>query len=355
MRAYDIRISNPTTGALIQPSYFAGLGIDSTYTSLANGVSLPNALNVEMDIPVAPYAQPRQGSFIRVWGISIQEMAQAGQLNFANITVKAGMAKGLPLANPQQYGVIAEGTIFQAYGNWRGTDMTLDMTILPPAGTDNQPVNLTLNWPRGQTLEQPLRQALQTGFPGYNVNVVVSSQLVAKTDQKSLPYSKLSEFSQMIFKLTQPMGTAAGITPQGGGPYPGVNIVIKPGKQLLAYDNTADYGGHTFASPLQIQFQDLVGQPTWISPTNINFACVVRSDIQVGDYIRMPLNPQNSNPLAPPFVLTAGPIAFPGAPSTNQVALAGIFVVQEVHHFINFRQPDGNSFVTTYDAAFVSQ
>lgn len=351
MRYYDITLTNPDTGQVIKPSYFAALsGWNSTYSSFYNGQSLPNALNVEFDIPVAPYAQPRQGAWLRVWGISLAEMAQAGQLNFANITLKAGMQKGLPLANPAQAGIIMEGTVFQSFGNWRGVDMTLDMTLLPPAGTDNKPVNLTLNWQRGQPLGPALQQALHTAFPTYTVPTpAISAQLVAKTDQKSLPYTKLSEFASMIQKLTTDPQYTSSIVPIGGGTYSGVDIIILPGKKIVAYDGTVDFGQNTFSNPKVIGFQDLIGQPTWISPVSINFACILRSDIGVGDYVMLP------DRLASPYVLTTAAAAFIGTPARNSSALKGVFRVIEMHHFANFRQADGDSWVTTYDAVFVPQ
>jgi hypothetical protein len=347
VRYYDVTITNAKTGALIQPSYFKSLGVKSSYFSSLNGQPLPAALNIELDIPVAPYAQPRQGAWVRIWGISLQEISQSGGLNFADIVIKAGMQKGLPLATAAsaQAGIIMQGTIFQCYGNWIGTEMTLDMTLLPAAGTDNKPVNLTWNSPKQTPMGQAIRQTLSTAFPGFKITVAVSASLVLPYDQTGT-YTKLADFASMIANISQGQ-QFQGIKPLGGGAYPGVSITIR-GNEIVAFDGTANYGNNSFASPKTIAFQDLIGQPTWISPNQLNFKTVMRADLSVGDYIRMPAT------LATPYVLTAQGAAFPNTPARNATTFKGVFVITEVHHFGNFRQPDAASWVTVFDAAFVN-
>src|ERR1700752_2385438 len=125
MRFYDIKITDPKSGKLIQQ-----------FTSLNTlGQTIPGALNVELDIPVFRMAEPAGAAYVRVWGISIKDIGQAFDLNGKNIEVSAGMAKGLPLANPKQSGLILQGTIQQAFGNWQGFDQTLDFVVNVTSGS----------------------------------------------------------------------------------------------------------------------------------------------------------------------------------------------------------------------------
>ncbi len=115
MRSYDILITQPSTGALVQ-----------RFTSRdASGRAIPGALNIEWDIPVAPFATPMGAAWVRVWGVSLAQISQSSDLNGMNIQVFGGMQKGLPLANPMQYGLLVQGQIFQAFGNWIDTNQTL--------------------------------------------------------------------------------------------------------------------------------------------------------------------------------------------------------------------------------------
>lgn len=78
--------------------------------------------------------------------------------------------------------------------------------------------------------------------------------------------------------------------------YTGVEIAIV-NREIRVWDN--DYAYHSDASsrtsaaarkqnPIQIEFTDLVGQPTWIAFGVMSVVCVMRADIQTGDHILMP-------------------------------------------------------------------
>ena len=88
-----------------------------------------SALNVELDIPVSP-GHLTVGAFVRIWGIDRQTLLNARVFNRQSIQVFGGMQKGLPLANPNQQGLLVQGSIFPALGNWVGTDQTLDLYIV---------------------------------------------------------------------------------------------------------------------------------------------------------------------------------------------------------------------------------
>ena len=154
MRYYKIVITDPSSGNVITPPGFDGLLGGASYTSFVNGQSLPGAWNVELDIPVIGAATPQGSAGARIWGISRQEISQANDLNGKNISIFGGMQKGLPLANPAQSGLLVQGFIFQAFGNWIGTDMTLDFVINPGQATSSTPGGLgTLPKPKNLVLK----------------------------------------------------------------------------------------------------------------------------------------------------------------------------------------------------------
>ena len=96
----------------------------------------PNALNVELDLPVAPDHLPKSGAWARVWGIPLQTLLNAKSFNSQPIYVYGGMQKGLPLANPAQSGLLVQGFIFQAFGNWIDvTQQSLDLVIMAGSGS----------------------------------------------------------------------------------------------------------------------------------------------------------------------------------------------------------------------------
>jgi hypothetical protein len=81
----------------------------------------------------------------------------------------------LPLANPAQAGLLVQGYIWQAFGNWIGTDQSIDLIIAPgppPPDINNLsvPPNLTLNWQQGQSMSDAIKNALTTAYPGFTVN-----------------------------------------------------------------------------------------------------------------------------------------------------------------------------------------
>jgi hypothetical protein len=343
MRFYDIQIFNPKTGQIVRPVYFDTLGLNSTYTSFVNGQTLPAALNVEIDVVLANYATAEVGSWVRVWGVSLQELSQANDLAFCDIVVYAGMRKGLPLAKPEQSTFpLVQGRIFQAFGNWVGTSMTLDLVLQPATGTLAKTENLTLEWRKGKQLAAAIDAALKTGLPDFKRTIKISDKLVASGDQIG-PYGTLTQFASTILTLTQDQ-QYKGIKPLGGGTYGGVQIGVR-GKEIIVYDGTSNVGQKgTIEKPKEIAFEDMIGQPTWIGPNTINFKTVMRTDIGLSDYVKLPQS------LALPYVLTTPGAAFSNVPSRSKSIFDGSFIITKAHAFGNFRQADAASWVVSFNA-----
>lgn len=335
MRFYRIVISEPASGAVVTPPGFdADLLGGATYTSFVNGRTLPNALNVELDAPTIDAATSQGFSLARVWGISLQEISQAKDLVGKNIAIFGGMQKGLPLAKPAQAGLLVEGVVFQAFGNWIGTDQTLDLVISPgPAsgsdpgglGTLAAPRNLTLDWKGGAPLGPALKSCLGTGFPGYTINVNVSADLVRPAGDTP------TGFYPTLGQLAQDMRTMSASIIKTKG-YAGVSIV-PTARAINAFDSPQG------DKPIAIAFEDMIGQPTWIESPNIQLKTVMRADLAVGGRITLP----------PTLVINS---AQANSALLNQRAnFQGGFFVVSIRHVGDFRAPSADAWVTVVEAA----
>jgi hypothetical protein len=247
-------------------------------------------------------------------------------LNGKTIAFYGGMQKGLPLANPKQAGLLAQGTIYPAYANWQGTAMTLDMQIVNYlyAGLQNA-VNIVLNWKANQPLATALQNALSTAFPQSIINIAISPNLVQNHDEPHKS-STMPEFAQYIQQKTQAML---------GGDYSGVDIAMN-GQVIQVSDGTVQ------TSPKQIAFQDMIGQPTWRELTTLQLQTVLRGDIGFSDFVTLPKTIT---------ALTAAAIVPPQAniPSRSNSSFEGTFWVERVRHVGRLRQPDAASWSSVYD------
>lgn len=338
-RYYEITISK--NGQIIRPASLAALKLNSTFASHVNGQSIPGALDIEMNLSAATYEAFDSTSTLTVWGIGLKEIAQATNLAGCDIIIRAGMKKGLPLANPQQAGVVVSGVVFQPYGNWQGNQMTLNMNLSAGTGEGiTPPKNFAFNWKKGQALSDALQATLQAALPDYAFRIAVSPQLIAIYDFHGV-YSGLTNFASMLNQLTNTK-LFAGIKTLTGTAYSGVSILPPQQKTIVVTDGTTDATG-TVTKPKQIAFTDLIGQPTWYSAASLNFKTVLRGDIAAGQIIQLPTG------LATPFALTAGGngSSSQGAPSQNNVSFKGQFVITKLVHYARFRQPDANSWCTS--------
>ena len=179
MRYYKITIRDPS-GVLVQTASSVP-GTNATYTSYANNQSLPGALQIELDIPIGTYAQPLGGALVKIWGISQKEISSAtqwnprnvnGELSAFSVEIEAGFQKGLPLANPKQRGLILSGIIFQSFGNWLDTEMSIDLIIQPNFGTTQSPKNISFKWPALTKLEDAITASMtNAGFKAPIINI----------------------------------------------------------------------------------------------------------------------------------------------------------------------------------------
>lgn len=316
--------------------FSAGTG-GYTYTSFPNGATDPNALNVEFDFTAFPRNAPQGSSWLRVWGIGLPQIGQAANLNGMDLVLSAGMQKGLPLANPAQAGVIAQAKIYQAYGNWQLNNQTLEFIINPADMEPSAGVNFI--WKAGTSLASAIATTLTQAFPSYQQNIAISSDIQTASDEGGC-YRGMDAFASYLTPLTQSLGEVIfpPSSPGANDGYPGVTITVV-GNTIYVFD------GSTPPPVKQLNFQDLIGQPTWLGAASVSFKTVLRSDIAVGSQIQFPAG------ILPPYALMTPAAAVPGeAPVRSKTVFQGSFVIQEVHHFGNFRQADADSWATAFVA-----
>lgn len=329
MRYYNIVISDAKTGTIVRPPGFAAVNLPGTYTSYVNGQSIPGAWQVEFDIPVGPAASPMGGALIRVWGISLAEIAQANDLVNKKIKVFGGMQKGLPLANPKQAGLLVEGYVYQAFGNWVNTEQSLDIVVMPGdpptgPGSYNAPINLVLDWKKGTPMGTAIKNTLSTAFPGFEITVDVSDKLIYQSDQPSFNPTLTTlgqwakQFSKNIIKDEK---------------YNGVDIVIS-GKTIKVYDGTKQQ------TAKQIEFVDLIGQPTWIEAPLIQVKTVMRADLAIGQTVKLPKT-----------VVTNTAAAQTSLVPNQKLTFQGEFMIQQLRHLGSFRQATAEAWVTVFNAS----
>ena len=312
MRFYKIEISDPTSGAAI-----------TSWSSQDNaGNTMLGALNVELDMPSYPFANPSGYDTVRIWGIDLQTIVNASKFNNKLIRVTVGMAKGLPLANPKQQGLVIEGVINQCFGNWQGTDMTLDFVIVYGiGGTEPAPKNIVLNWKKGVTLGAAVKASLAVAAPKAKCVDNTSQSLVLGQDEPGFYYN-MAQFATYVREVSKHINP----NPK----YPGVQVSYRGGTFYL-YDGTSP------TAPKAIAFNDLIGQPAWIAFNVVQFKTAMRGDFNVSDYITLPKGAVTT-----------------GAQSASQFrdssVISGVFQIQTIRHVGNFRQPDANSWVTIFEA-----
>jgi hypothetical protein len=315
MRYYKIIVSNPKTGAVVR-----------SWTSFVNGQTIPGALNIEININITQYAFPSGAGWIRIWGVSLADISQAVNFGAAqnsitpgmSLVIYAGMQKGLPLANPAQAGLIFQGTIQQAFGNWIGTNQSIDFIVLPPTGSPSAPINVISNWLAGMPLATAIANTLTTAFPGLKTpDIQISPNLVLAYDEPGF-YGTLTEYAEYVYQRSKDVI---------GGNYQGVSI-------QLTQDTFVVRDGTTQQTPKQIAFQDMIGQPTWIEGPVLQVNFVMRADLNLQDWVTLPKAVITSTAAAPTSLINLKP------------TFQGTCQITQLWHFGNFRQPDAASWVT---------
>ena len=227
--------------------------------------------------------------------------------------------------------VLCRGTINQAFGNWQGTSQTLELMIVavPPDAIlpdgITLPLNISFRWPFRTSLADAIKATLSVAMPSYSVNVNISPNLVYTEDFAGY-YWTITQFAQMLYKLSKGILKAQD--------YSGISVVVES-QTINVFDGTVQ-------PPVKsIAFTDLIGQPTWMGVSQINFKCVMRADIHVGDHVTLPKVQTTTT-------------AASNSQFRDRSIFQGTFEVQSVRHIGNSRGQDANNWVTVFDAFFLN-
>ena len=322
MRFYEIAIA-PISGKPI------------TYSTLSSSrTNNGAALRVELDLYQQLYHQTAQNSWLRIYGISYADISQISNLNpdyqannFAKIKISVGMTKGLPFAQPSQAGLVIDGVILQAFANWQGNEISLDLVVGSAIGSPVNPVNLPWTWTKGDTLESAIRTAFGIAYPNVPISGTLSPNLIYTEDQKG-KYDSLVKFSKQMYDYSKAI-----ITDKS---YLGVGITLTPDGFNLSDGTTKT------ATRNNIKFTDIIGNLTWLNVSEIQAKLVMRSDLNVNDYITFPKGTPTTN------------IINSFSQNRNNISFQGVFQINKIRHVGSSRQADANSWVTVVNCVIPS-
>jgi hypothetical protein len=319
MRYYDIAIFNSANGQLIKRYSSTS---DGQVTSPINGA----ALKVEFDIQVSELSTPTGNSWIRIWGVDFNDISQSVNFLDQTIEVRIGMSPGLPLATAQSKfsGLVLTGSVFQAFGNFQGTLLSLDLIVTGLVTTPFQPKNISFSWVKGTTMAQTIKQTLATAFPGYLVNVNISNKLVYTETQPGF-YANLQQYAAYLYDTSKAIIRDPN--------YTGVRLSLS-NNVFTVTDNSVNQ-----TPSIILNLNDFVAQPTWIDFASIQFDMVARSDLVPGIVIGLPV-----------FLATNS--AQTWSRYRDNTIFTGTGRVNRVRHLGNSRQLDGDSWKTVVDVLF---
>ena len=319
MRYYEIRIS---PGVLSAKS-FAPI----TFSTLTPGrTNNGSALSVDIDIFQTWYHQPAQNGYIKIKGVDFRDLNQSANFNNAKIRVSVGMSKGLPYAKPSQAGLIIDGTILQCFGNWLGSEVSLDFVIGSASYDPNVEVNLSFEWlakTKNQTLQSAVENTIGKAYQGIPISGSFSPNLIYTEDQWG-QYTSLLAFSKYINAVSKQIITSKN--------YQGASIGSSSAGFILA-DGTVPAPKTT-----KVEFTDIVGNLTWLNIDRIQAKLIMRSDLNVGDKITFPKGTPVLN------------VVNNYSQNRNNISFDGVFQIDKIRHIGSSRQADGSSWCTIVDA-----
>jgi hypothetical protein len=321
----------------------------SQFCSVVNGANDPGALDVDVDVE---YNGSLIGGNITIRGIPQYWISQSVYLTGCRVQMWGGFTEGLPLANDQvpHQGLIVDGQIYPAFGNWTGNDLSLSLVVKPGdssgPGGPTVPKNIIHNMPKGTLLSDAITNAMKTAFPNSQFLVNISKQLVLNEPDQGF-YQGMEQYGNYIKSLSH---SIMGSTESTG--YKGAQILPVGFGKYIVTDFTQTGG------VIPIQFEDLVGQPCWIDAFTIQVKVVMRADINAA------MASGANVDISLPSPLLVGANVSGGAANAvlsmvqsnsnyehgNVLLFTGTWRVIYIRHVGHFRQPTGESWVTIINA-----
>jgi hypothetical protein len=355
VRYYRISFTNPKTGKGLSAGNKDFPDVFSSHSE--TGVYNPGALEVEFEIANGWGHMLAAQTHIRIHNPTLQMVEKSIQYNGSVCVIEAGFRAGLPLANPNQSGIIGSGIVQNTYANWLGTDLVLDFLLYPSTefGDVNlnksantgvgSPVPINLVWEKGS-----LKDAIQASVAPFGIKVtgIIRESLNNPPAPIKSWYSNYQSFATAIQKISQTIVDPASFQSQGtqGNPqstgvgqwqsYYGVMMQWIPNtKEIQLIDGTLPSGA------IELSYAEFVGQPTWLSDSGmLQSVHPMRSDISLGFNVRYPKNlPTQANPSQ---ITIRNQLVTPGG---SELWVMG------VRHSGRFRDTSATGWVTYIDAA----
>ena len=348
-RFYLVRLTPPDTSTTpktaTQPLTVTIQQGAAEWTTHPNGVYDPAYHNIHFDFLVMEYAFKAGSMVLTIEGVGMHDLMQSA--NFSptrtasnlfqswRLELYGGMAgDGLPLstaaAGQPAPRLLAVGEVQEAFGNWVGTDMSLSFLVVPE-GVQVAPLLLT--WTPGQPISAAIQVMLSQAFPGIPQKIQVSPTIVGPAHGVTEHHVTLHGMAHFLKEQTK--GTNYGQAAN----YPGISLYIQNGT-LIATDLTQTDQMTT----IELSEESFIGQPVWTGKDTLSMNLVMRADIQVGNYVKMPSEFKN----LPGFVNT------PAQPTNYnynfKLLFSGKFKVTAVRHIGESRGQSGEDWMTVVEA-----
>jgi hypothetical protein len=250
------------------------------------------------------------------------------------------MWSGLPLSNPKQSGILTNGVIVQSFGNWQGTNQTLDLYLSSSLTTYDLPKNFIFSVKKGENLASAIKNTLSTVYTNTTIEVQIYPKLIV-SENITHAVTRASEFSSFVYTLSKNIIK--------DDDYRGISINFYPsekGEGLISITDNFTY----FPKVKQIEFKDLIGQPTWLAYNVISLKLAMRADLRAGDIILLPNQLNNLAVIAQPKAF--GYQGINGAESIRKNTIFNnTYRISTLRHVGNYRQPDANSWCTIIEAS----
>jgi hypothetical protein len=206
--------------------------------------------------------------------------------------------------------------------------MTHEFLITAGGSNPNQAVNLAGMWLKGTEAGPFITRMLQQAYPGVSVKTAIRSGIVPAFDQP-MAHTAPAPFMDSVNQISRNL--VGNTSPD----YAGIRAAWSGQNEITVYDYTAP------SPPVQIQYTDIVGMPTWIDFGVLQVMLIMRHDI----------TNINGSITLPPVPLTSNSGQNNAAYIKNSsLTFQGTFSVTQVRHIGNFRSPDGTQWVTIVNA-----
>jgi hypothetical protein len=194
-----------------------------------------------------------------------------------------------------------------------------------------KPLNLIHNMAPNEPLSAAIQKTLSTAFPSASINIKISPNLMLAYQDAGV-YQNMEQYAHYIQQLSNSI--------LGTNNYAGV--------QMTSYNNTINVWDATQPDTAgSINPWDLIGQPTWIDIIKINVKTVLRADIHVSQTFTLP---------AGTLIGMTSDAVIPMTPEQKtSLSFSGLFFVTKILHIGDFRNPDGASWCTNYEAIIFSE